>query len=189
MAALLLPALQKAKREARLIMCMSNLKQVGLGLSNYTCDNDLWYPSRSWPQVSNPDNHIQVYKGRLYMKADRLQCVNYFYDSVLPYYGGGGTSMGDIYTCPFARNELIASSTNNIFPYTDNDWFGGIGNYSLYFEKLWRDSNSGAVSGGARSTYIREPMRKLGECWRMGSGGWNGTANILVPRELFTESR
>ena len=42
--AILLPALNKAREQAKLISCMSNIRQVGLGCITYAVDNEGWYP-------------------------------------------------------------------------------------------------------------------------------------------------
>jgi prepilin-type N-terminal cleavage/methylation domain-containing protein/prepilin-type processing-associated H-X9-DG protein len=44
LAALLLPALSKAREKARQAVCMSNLKQLGIGLLIYAQDFDGWTP-------------------------------------------------------------------------------------------------------------------------------------------------
>ena len=44
LAALLLPALAKAKSKAQAIQCVSNLKQTGLAILMYTQDNNDWLP-------------------------------------------------------------------------------------------------------------------------------------------------
>ena len=44
LASMLLPALSKAKGRAYRIMCVSNLKQVGLGLRMWSDDNEDRYP-------------------------------------------------------------------------------------------------------------------------------------------------
>ncbi|NOS71875.1 MAG: prepilin-type N-terminal cleavage/methylation domain-containing protein [Verrucomicrobia bacterium] len=44
LAAMLLPALTKAKAKAQGIMCMSNLKQLGLAITMYGDDNNGWFP-------------------------------------------------------------------------------------------------------------------------------------------------
>jgi len=48
LAALLLPALAKAKARAQRTACMSNLKQWGLGLTMYYHDNEDWIPAESY---------------------------------------------------------------------------------------------------------------------------------------------
>ena len=44
LAALLLPALARAKAKARSIQCLSNLRQMGIAAQVYTDDNDEFYP-------------------------------------------------------------------------------------------------------------------------------------------------
>ena len=45
LAALLLPALNSARKKAQNINCLSNLRQQGTSLISYTSDNDGWFPS------------------------------------------------------------------------------------------------------------------------------------------------
>ena len=42
--AILLPALNKAREQAKLVSCMSNVRQVGLACITYAADNEGWYP-------------------------------------------------------------------------------------------------------------------------------------------------
>ena len=53
LAAMLLPALAKAKQKAQLANCLSNLKQLGITLTMYTGDNREQFPysGRDWPQM------------------------------------------------------------------------------------------------------------------------------------------
>jgi len=53
LAAMLLPALARAKEKAHIANCISNLRQVGFSLSMYTGDNREEFPSsgRVWPQM------------------------------------------------------------------------------------------------------------------------------------------
>ena len=45
LAALLLPALNKARDSAQAITCTNNLKQIGIAAQNYATDNDLYTPA------------------------------------------------------------------------------------------------------------------------------------------------
>ncbi len=48
LAAILFPVFAKARENARKISCLSNMKQIGLGVMQYTNDNDEKYPQAYW---------------------------------------------------------------------------------------------------------------------------------------------
>ena len=48
LAAILFPVFAKAREKARQIACASNMKQIGLGIIQYTQDNDETFPSGVW---------------------------------------------------------------------------------------------------------------------------------------------
>src|SRR3954447_20463886 len=52
LAALLLPALNKTKEQARATLCRSNMRQIVAGILVYSDDNDSYFP---WPGESNSD--------------------------------------------------------------------------------------------------------------------------------------
>jgi prepilin-type N-terminal cleavage/methylation domain-containing protein len=52
LAAMLLPALAKAKRKAQQISCINNLKQMGIAMSMYAGDNQGYYPGCLWVSAS-----------------------------------------------------------------------------------------------------------------------------------------
>ncbi len=57
LAAMLLPALSRAREQARRAVCMSNQKQIALGLAMYSMDYDEEYPAGS---TQNTVNDFQV---------------------------------------------------------------------------------------------------------------------------------
>jgi prepilin-type N-terminal cleavage/methylation domain-containing protein len=46
LAGLLLPALSRGKEQARIVQCLSNLRQIGIGVSLYVDDNRDTFPQR-----------------------------------------------------------------------------------------------------------------------------------------------
>ena len=55
--AMLLPAIHRAKRQARLLYCMNNLKQIGTGLEGYVAEYEGRYPP---PTMGGPNVIYEV---------------------------------------------------------------------------------------------------------------------------------
>ena len=61
---MLLPALQKAREQAKLTQCLSNLRQIGLGAQMYRHENSDWYPPRRiyvTTASGTPTSHVSVF--------------------------------------------------------------------------------------------------------------------------------
>jgi prepilin-type N-terminal cleavage/methylation domain-containing protein len=66
LAAMLLPALSRAREKARQALCMTNLKQCGLALLIYADDYNGWVPkpygddgNKTWGQVLYDNNYLK----------------------------------------------------------------------------------------------------------------------------------
>jgi prepilin-type N-terminal cleavage/methylation domain-containing protein/prepilin-type processing-associated H-X9-DG protein len=86
LAALLLPALGKAKSTAQRTACLSNLKQWGLALTMYYHDSEDYIPRESfstsatlnnWAQVKDPNN-FDVWYNALPPQMNQLRAADYF---------------------------------------------------------------------------------------------------------------
>jgi prepilin-type N-terminal cleavage/methylation domain-containing protein/prepilin-type processing-associated H-X9-DG protein len=62
LAAMLLPALAKAKERALRINCSSNLRQIGIGVHMYIADHRDALPPSHWPKNANPWRTYEVYR-------------------------------------------------------------------------------------------------------------------------------
>ena len=56
--ALLLPALGRAREQARTVVCASNLRQIGLGFVMYATENGQWFPFHADWTAEHPEDWI-----------------------------------------------------------------------------------------------------------------------------------
>jgi len=90
LAAILFPVFAQAREKARGIMCVSNLKQIGLAIIQYKQDNDEQYAMGQWldAQSNSHDWYEAVYP---YVKNGSVKPVTN---------GGSGIGMGGVWSCP-----------------------------------------------------------------------------------------
>jgi prepilin-type N-terminal cleavage/methylation domain-containing protein/prepilin-type processing-associated H-X9-DG protein len=131
LAAMLLPALAKAKSKGQRTVCLSNLKQWGLANTMYVDDNNQYYP---WPRYQVPgtvqqDNPywtdvINYYNNPIYGSVN-TQSPDVWFNCLPPYVNGkpligwavnpeGFWQLSSIFTCPTALAQGINSSDVNV---------------------------------------------------------------------------
>jgi len=115
---ILMPALAKAKKQANLVLCQSNLKQWGAIFSAYTNDNDGYF-QEGWKGDSSGLNN------------------NWWMDATRPYYG----NQGDIRCCPAAAN--INKTVDD--DYVNFGVWQGWGYYGSYGINGWVESTEAVI--------------------------------------------
>lgn len=98
LAALLFPAFAKARESARRTTCVSNLRQLGLGISMYAQENDSLYPLSSSPSSQVPRTR--------------------WADSIFPY-----VKSAEMFRCPTTPPNLITKA----FAHDSSLRYGGFG--------------------------------------------------------------
>lgn len=105
LAAILFPVFARARENARRTSCMSNMKQIGLGMMQYTQDYDEQYPI---PKINIPQTDSSM-PGSRFVVSDTSNlcggghCVTWM-DLLQPY-----TKSVQLFVCPSTRNTENAN--------------------------------------------------------------------------------
>ena len=126
LAAMLLPALAKAKASAVQTRCLNNLHQIDLALLQYCSDSKENTPGHSTAPVADPFD--EVGSGGIWW---------WYKELVLPYVGIKNSSSNDlVFQCPMDRGWKGVSTQypNPLYTYLSLDWgsynYNGIDNQS-----------------------------------------------------------
>lgn len=80
LASMLLPALSRAKEQAKRSVCLGNLKQLGLSLNMYANDYDGYFPI--WDNnIDKATRALCLLTGQIDPTTDRVEAANYVGDS------------------------------------------------------------------------------------------------------------
>lgn len=156
LAAMLLPALSKAKQKAQRISCVNNLKQIGYGMFMYAGDWDDRIPRSRFeppilgstpnPDASNPHSSYDLFHPGDVQLAngaavpDTARGVNHGL-----FYTGGYVSDGLSFYCPSLNKN--------------NEW-GRFFAYENYIDNGFPSVSAGWNSGRVRSSYNYFPQSK-----------------------------
>ena len=118
LAALLLPALARAKQTAKTTVCISNLKQWGQATHLYTTDNDDLLPQDGAPNPGNSSTNVGWY-------VDLPKVLNLPRYHDMPWRTNAAIEPGNsVWICPANPRR---SNGNNLFHYCLNENINGTG--------------------------------------------------------------
>jgi len=122
LAALLLPALSKAKSKAHAVTCLNNLKQWGVALQLYTGDHQNKLPPEGW---ANPPAWptSAVHTNSWYVLLPKIIGLPWYYDMTWRT-NAGAEPERSLWICP---ENPRRSNGNNLFHYCLNGLLDGTG--------------------------------------------------------------
>ena len=118
---ILLPTLKAARRQAMVTECMSNLKQIGIGLANYVVENDGKYPT---PSAISPNV--------IYTQEAGLNAI----DNRPALYEIAGKRAAELYFCPVVgsspADNVVTTPWSHEFGADSNHDRHSVG-YNMFF--------------------------------------------------------
>ena len=195
LAAMLLPALAKAKEKATQIQCLSNLRQLNLALLLYADDHDGIFPGAASKGSYEPMKEDWIFFNVNRAVANREFFNNPKNSAIGPYIGSFTTNL---FRCPGDRDVLKRARDYARNPSSGNPYL-----YSYSLTSVVNGSENRGISSlyGAgvpplhfRSTSIRNPARKVvfaeenGEAIRgevIDDGRFVAPGNLLSGRHKF----
>jgi prepilin-type N-terminal cleavage/methylation domain-containing protein/prepilin-type processing-associated H-X9-DG protein len=176
LAAILFPVFAKAREKARAISCLSNEKQIGLGLIQYCQDYDelltkAWYGPNGYGD-SNPV--AGTYK---------------WMDAIQPY-----VKNQQLFHCPDFNDDLGNGATGYYVPYQQLGTVTGTTTSDNYWDTNYNDngiSSPGASSGGVTSFTLATLAHPATTAWIADGEGsyqfdWPNTNPAIVTKGIRT---
>jgi prepilin-type N-terminal cleavage/methylation domain-containing protein/prepilin-type processing-associated H-X9-DG protein len=147
LAAMLLPALSKAREKGQQVTCLSQLKQMGLGCHMYVQESDQWYPR---------------YYTYHYSGGSR-SALYWWYDLIMPY-----VENEEVFQCP-----TLSDSPRNPWYYTylRPPGFANPAYRSYAVPAISRDINHTPVSPTYASVKVMDLRDPTGSIWCIDSVG------------------
>lgn len=175
LAAMLLPALAKAKEKANQIKCINNSRQLGYALEMYKGDNDGYFPPRSitnqWPEAMKsyfespsvlicPIDNFLENTNRNFNRQNRSYIMNGFDDYYYENFGGNW----NILEKPV--NESVIENTSDTIIFGEKlpksqhfymDSFEGIGNDFTELDFTKHNGGSTYIFADGHAEYLKYP--------------------------------
>jgi prepilin-type N-terminal cleavage/methylation domain-containing protein/prepilin-type processing-associated H-X9-DG protein len=154
LAALLLPALARAKAKAAQVRCLSNIKQLNLGLLMYIGDSEDNFPGSASRNTYGyePEDWIYWRIGAMYPPVTRSPIV-----------AGTAVASSNLFRCPLDRDdsERLAENTDGqgpyLYSYTLTSIDSGTVNHGM---TLTKDPNTGVVRRFKLAS-VKNPANKI----------------------------
>lgn len=148
---ILLPALGKAREVARVAICKSNQRQIGLGFIGFAAENKQRMPGLWVPPHSGTEPHKRSWMGNEVWGGVAYE------GSIVQYLGGRGAAK-TIYRCPSLPTGVFLSGvgSNGKFDYVGVLSFSGARRSNVPATSKWIDPATGAVTTAPTPLVVEE---------------------------------
>lgn len=133
LASLLLPALERAREQARRAVCLSNLKQIGLAIHMYALDFNEYFPSNVSKNETdsskyNASTSLQLLTGQYDDTTDSLEGPSYIKNSEIFICPSSPDTKSDTgylvtYTCSYTYALPLREKTNSATAVMSDVWY------------------------------------------------------------------
>ena len=167
LAAMLLPALAKAREKARTINCSNNLRNIALANNMYCDDNHDYYPDTYVDGVS------ACYK-------DSQNSDIYWPEMILPYIGGANASHADFQSYNKSRSNIFNCPSQDVLPFAGEPNRANDGRYVSYgFNEMlcWRWNS--LKGNGKKHSIKRHQVQQPGSTIGFADSYTDGNANAV----------
>jgi general secretion pathway protein G len=164
LAGILFPVFAEAKRKAREITCVSNLRQIGTSVQLYMSDNDDKYPY----MVDASDKYVQTIWGGNPDWQAQINGMSMMQDTLAEY-----SKSKEIFRCP-SDNGTFTLEQNFPQPFlTSPNLYQTYGSsYFMRTEIVFRSLSGTQFEAPAQVNYIFD-----------GAGNWHGDGRGLLPSD------
>ena len=161
MVALLLPAVGRAREQARSIACLSNLRQMATAAFAFAAGNDRRFPPAHYSAVT--PTTVTAYGWDFTRTRPRAAGSAWTVKPGLLWAGAGGEGSGAVQQCPSFDGASMSAG----------DPFTGYNYNTSYVGHGENESAGGRLPVPARVSDVQRPA----ECALFGDGGWASGAN------------
>ncbi|MBC8142052.1 MAG: DUF1559 domain-containing protein [Armatimonadetes bacterium] len=177
LAAILFPVFAQAREKARQTTCLSNLKQIGLGVMQYVQDYDETYPRLQLGNdpARDPDHAVQMYT------PDRANWNYYSWKEAIEPYVKNGYQRSTNWSA--SGTQTVSNAAGGIWVCPSEPWgdtWRTYGGNSMIFTKLYNDETEtkdfeAQTLANVRNTANIVMVGELGTTER-----WNNSGNDLT---------
>ncbi|MHC4395432.1 MAG: prepilin-type N-terminal cleavage/methylation domain-containing protein [Planctomycetota bacterium] len=201
--AILMPVLAMARRQSKTVMCLSNLRQLGIAAHLYASNNNDYYPIA---YMSDPDpmDSLAVYR---YWDFVHIKDWNTLEERVEPGLLWQNDTITKVHQCPSFKGKANADDPYTGYNYNTSYIGHGTSEATVAPAKMtqvkrsWRCAlfGDGEYASGANK-FMRSPWKSKGDTFSFRSAGTQGyrhnektnvawcDGHVSSQKELYTET-